>query len=91
MTGTASGTGAWIASGIPVAEGNTTIVIRAYDAKGASANGHWRLVRQSGRLSTPQSPPAISLRSPRNTSNDDQFRGKTSATACALRLATPAV
>jgi hypothetical protein len=36
-TGTASGTGKWEASGIPVAQGNTTIVIRAFDSKGSSA------------------------------------------------------
>jgi len=36
-TGTARGTGAWEATGIPIAEGNTTIVLRAYDSKGSSA------------------------------------------------------
>lgn len=36
-TGTACGTGSWEAAGIPVAEGNTTVVLRAYDSKGSSA------------------------------------------------------
>ncbi len=36
-TGIASGTGSWEAIGIPVAEGNTTIYVRAFDVKGASA------------------------------------------------------
>src|SRR5665213_3232699 len=36
-TGMASGTAVWEAAGIPVAEGNTTIIVKAYDAKGASA------------------------------------------------------
>ncbi len=36
-TGTACGTGTWVATGIPVPEGNTTIILRAYDSKGASA------------------------------------------------------
>ena len=36
--GTACGTGAWEAT-IPVASGNTSIIVKAYDAKGASA---WR-------------------------------------------------
>jgi len=57
VTGTASGTGAWVASGIPVAEGNTTIVIRAYDAKGLSAWVGLVAVRPS---STAQSPVMIS-------------------------------
>ena len=35
--GTASGTDSWDAVAIPVAEGNTTIIVKAYDAKGASA------------------------------------------------------
>ena len=36
-TGTASGSTRWVASGIPIPQGNTTIVVRAFDAKGASA------------------------------------------------------
>jgi hypothetical protein len=36
-TGTASGTTTWVASGIPVPEGNTTVMVRAYDSKGANA------------------------------------------------------
>ena len=36
-TGTACGTDTWIAAGIPVPQGNTTVVIRAYDSRGASA------------------------------------------------------
>jgi hypothetical protein len=36
-TGTACGTGTWVASGIPIPEGNTTIVVRAYDSKGSTA------------------------------------------------------
>src|SRR5450432_1469004 len=35
--GVASGADCWIASGIPVPEGTTTIVLRAYDSTGASA------------------------------------------------------
>lgn len=36
-TGTAIGTGAWTTAGIPLPQGNTTIVLRAYDSKGSSA------------------------------------------------------
>ncbi len=36
-TGTACGTGAWIANGIALPKGNTTIMLRAFDAKGTSA------------------------------------------------------
>jgi len=36
-TGTACGTGTWIATGIPIPVGNTTVVLRAVDSKGASA------------------------------------------------------
>jgi len=36
-TGTATGVAPWVATGIPVPVGTTTIVIRAYDAKGSSA------------------------------------------------------
>ncbi len=36
-SGTASGAGAWVAPDIPLLEGTNTIVIRAYDATGASA------------------------------------------------------
>ena len=36
-TGTASGTSTWVASGIPVPEGNTTVMVKAYDSKGANA------------------------------------------------------
>ncbi len=35
-TGTACGTGTWVASGIPLPQGTTTIILRAYDSKGAS-------------------------------------------------------
>lgn len=35
-TGTASGTDTWVAAGIPIPEGNTTIIVRAYDSTGAS-------------------------------------------------------
>jgi hypothetical protein len=37
VTGVASGVSPWLATGIPLPVGTTTIVIRAYDAKGASA------------------------------------------------------
>ncbi len=36
-TGTACGTGTWVATGIPLPEGNTTVILRAYDSRGASA------------------------------------------------------
>lgn len=36
-SGTASGTNTWIATGIPLPEGNTTIIVRAYDSTGANA------------------------------------------------------
>lgn len=36
-TGTAQGTSHWVATGVPVLEGTTTIILRAYDAKGATA------------------------------------------------------
>ena len=36
-TGVATGVAPWVATGIPVLEGTTTIVLRAYDVKGASA------------------------------------------------------
>lgn len=36
-TGVASGTSHWVATGIPVLEGTTTIIMRAWDAKGATA------------------------------------------------------
>ncbi len=35
--GTASGTGTWIASGIPLLHGTNTLIIRAWDSKGNSA------------------------------------------------------
>jgi hypothetical protein len=37
VTGVASGTGPWVATGIPIPKGNTTVIVRAYDSKGASA------------------------------------------------------
>ncbi|HVW10039.1 MAG TPA: matrixin family metalloprotease [Bryobacteraceae bacterium] len=36
-TGTACGTDTWVATGIPVPQGNTTVMIKAHDASGASA------------------------------------------------------
>jgi hypothetical protein len=36
-TGAACGTDTWVASGIPVPQGNTTVMIKAHDANGASA------------------------------------------------------
>jgi len=36
-TGTACGADTWVATGIPLPEGNTTIILRAYDSKGTSA------------------------------------------------------
>lgn len=36
-TGIASGADRWLATGIPLMQGNTTVVLRAFDAKGASA------------------------------------------------------
>jgi hypothetical protein len=36
-TGTACGTDTWVAAGIPVPQGNTTVMIKAHDANGASA------------------------------------------------------
>jgi hypothetical protein len=36
-TGTACGTNTWIATGIPLLEGNTTVMLRAYDSTGANA------------------------------------------------------
>lgn len=36
-TGVASGAAHWMATDIPLAQGTTTIVMRAYDSKGASA------------------------------------------------------
>ena len=36
-SGTASGTGTWVASGIPLLHGTNTVIIRAWDAKGNSA------------------------------------------------------
>jgi hypothetical protein len=36
-TGVASGVATWVATGIPVLQGTTTIIMRAYDSKGASA------------------------------------------------------
>jgi hypothetical protein len=36
-TGVAAGVAPWVATGIPVLEGTTTIVLRAYDSKGATA------------------------------------------------------
>ena len=36
-TGIACGTNTWIATGIPVPEGNTTIIVRAYDSTGLNA------------------------------------------------------
>ena len=35
--GTACGTDTWVAAGIPVPQGNTTVMIKAHDANGASA------------------------------------------------------
>jgi hypothetical protein len=36
-TGVASGIASWVATGIPIPEGTTTVVLRAFDAKGAGA------------------------------------------------------
>lgn len=36
-TGTATGTERWQAASIPVTEGNTTVIVKAYDASGASS------------------------------------------------------
>ena len=36
-TGTACGTDTWVAAGIPVPQGNTTVMIKAHDTNGASA------------------------------------------------------
>jgi hypothetical protein len=36
-SGTAAGTTAWLATGVPVLTGTNTVIIRAYDAKGATA------------------------------------------------------
>jgi hypothetical protein len=35
-TGIATGVSSWVATGVPVLQGTTTIIIRAYDSKGAS-------------------------------------------------------
>jgi hypothetical protein len=36
-SGTATGTTAWLATGVPILTGTNTVIIRAYDAKGATA------------------------------------------------------
>ena len=50
VTGTASGTTTWEAKDIPVAEGNTTVILRAYDSKGTSAWVALVTVRNSGTV-----------------------------------------
>jgi hypothetical protein len=45
-SGTAMGAGTWVAAGIPLLQGTNTIVIRAYDATGASAWAALVAVRQ---------------------------------------------
>jgi hypothetical protein len=45
-SGTAVGTGTWVAAGIPVLKGTNTIVVRAYDSTGASAWAALAAVRQ---------------------------------------------
>jgi len=51
--GTACGTSAWEAT-IPVASGNTSVIVKAYDAKGASA---WvEIVAVSSAAELPQQP-----------------------------------
>jgi len=51
--GTACGTSAWEAT-IPVASGNTSVIVKAYDAKGASA---WvEVVAVSSAAEPPQQP-----------------------------------
>jgi hypothetical protein len=45
-SGTAAGTGTWIASGIPLLQGTNTIVVHAYDATGANAWAALVVVRQ---------------------------------------------
>jgi hypothetical protein len=45
-SGTAMGTGTWVAAGIPLHEGTNTIVVRAYDATGESAWAAIVAVRQ---------------------------------------------
>jgi len=45
-SGTAVGTGTWVAAGIPVLKGTNTIVVRAYDSTGAGAWAALVAVRQ---------------------------------------------
>jgi hypothetical protein len=45
-SGTAAGTGTWVASGIPLLEGTNSIVVRAFDSTGANAWAALVVVRQ---------------------------------------------
>ena len=45
-TGVASGTGTWLAAGIPLYRGTNTLVVRAWDAKGSSAWASMVVIRR---------------------------------------------